>query len=196
MARLRQSAQARPAHPQRCALHPRLPCRIWIVGRVSDARRLREAGGVSRIDAAEFGLDLNLDELSPFLLRGCRELRQLLRQEEVAPGQRCHAGPGAQPPVSVAAWTWPLLTHQWPVFDLSTEGNLGRVRRRARDRRAPGRRHDRRSEDGARRPRFQPQRPRPDMQFGGGLTVETDGSQFSELKYITVVSLPSINKLE
>ena len=31
------------------------------------------------------------------------------------------------------------------------------------------------------------------MQFGGGLTVETDGSQFSELKYITVVSLPSIN---
>jgi hypothetical protein len=34
------------------------------------------------------------------------------------------------------------------------------------------------------------------MQFGVGLTVETDGSQFSELKYITVVSLPSINKLE
>jgi hypothetical protein len=34
------------------------------------------------------------------------------------------------------------------------------------------------------------------MHFGGGLTVETDGSQFLELKNIAVVSHRSINKLE
>jgi hypothetical protein len=44
--------------------------------------------------------------------------------------------------------------------------------------------------------RFNPGAQRPDVHFGGGLTVETDGSQFLELKNIAVVSLRSINELE
>jgi len=34
------------------------------------------------------------------------------------------------------------------------------------------------------------------VHVGGGLSVETDGSQFSELKEIAVVRLWSINRLE